>query len=199
MSRLRTATLWAVVWCVVVAVVATLVWVVIATAGQRVAPEVTPEAEVTGSLPVPGDVRPQRTSPGTTLAPRPSRRTSSPAAPATSSAAPHSSATNRPTLPSAPAKSTAPPTTPPPPAPTPQRRSWTGAAGHVVAECRGSTERLVSTFPGTGWSFTVLDRGPELVRVRFQRQGEDSYVTVSARCVAGAPSFSTSTGEPGDR
>jgi hypothetical protein len=79
-----------------------------------------------------------------------------------------------------------------------QRRSWSGAAGHVVAECRGPQVRLVSTFPGTGWRYTILDRGPVQVTVRFQRLGEDRYVTVAARCVAGAPRFTTSDGAPGD-
>ena len=66
MTRLRTALLAALLWCGVVAVVATLVWVVISRAGQGVVPVTQPQADLTGSLPVPGDEdRPVlRTSPG---------------------------------------------------------------------------------------------------------------------------------------
>ena len=75
MSRLRTAVLGGAVWCAVVALVASLVWVVIDRAGQGVIPEAQPQADVTGSLPVPGDRRPGvDPSPGPTLGPRPSRR-----------------------------------------------------------------------------------------------------------------------------
>jgi hypothetical protein len=182
MSRLRTVVLGAAVWCAVVAAVAGVVWVVIERAGEGVLPETTPQADATGSLPVPGRDRAElHTSPGATLAPRPSRRTTS--------AGPSSAPSTAHTSPAAPA----------PAGPTPQRRSWNGAAGHVVAECQGSTGQLVSAFPGTGWRYTVVDRGPTLVTVRFQRLGEDHYVTVSAGCVTGAPRFSTSDGEPGDR
>jgi hypothetical protein len=181
MNRLRTAVVGAAVWCAVVAGVATLVWVVIDRAGQGVVPEAQPQADVTGSLPVPGNGRSsQHTSPGPTLAPRPTRRT-----------------TGLPSLSARP--STSPVTVAPPPVqPTRQRRSWSGAAGHVVAECQGSTIGLVSAFPGTGWRYTILDRGPGQVLVRFQRLGEDRFVTVSARCVAGAPRFAESTAQAGD-
>jgi hypothetical protein len=58
--------------------------------------------------------------------------------------------------------------------------------------------RLVSTFPGSGWRYTILDRGPAQVGVRFQRLGEDHFVTVVARCAGGAPRFAVSDGQPGD-
>ncbi len=181
MSRLRTAVVGVAVWCAVVAGVATLVWVVIDRAGQGVVPDAQPQADVTGSLPVPGDGRPtQRTSAGQTLAPRPTRRTTAPQpAPSSSSSSPVT-------------------VSPPPPQPSRQRRSWSGVAGHVVAECQGPAVGLVSTFPGTGWRYTILDRGPGQVLVRFQRLGEDRFVTVAARCVAGAPRFATSAAQPGD-
>lgn len=176
MSRLRTAVLGGVVWCAVVALVASLVWVVIDRAGHGVIPEASPQADVTGSLPVPGDRRPaSNPSPGPTLQPRPSRRTTPPQSPSTSPA-----------------------TVAPPVPPARQRRSWSGGAGHVVAECGGSAARLVSTFPGSGWRYTILDRGPAQVRVRFQRLGEDHFVTVVARCVGGVPRFATSDITPGD-
>lgn len=182
MSRLRTAVVGVAVWCAVVAVVASVVWVVIDRAGQGVIPEAQPQADVTGSLPVPGrdDRAGLHPAPGATLAPRASGRTS---APSPSASSPGLSS---------------PATVVPPPGPVAQRRSWSDAAGHVVAECRGPVIRLVSTFPGTGWRYTILDGGPAQVLVRFQRLGEDRFVTVGARCVAGAPRFTTSTVRPGD-
>ena len=183
MSRLRTAVVGVAVWCAVVAGVATLVWVVIDRAGQGVVPEAQPQADVTGSLPVPGNGRPvQHASPGATISPRPSRRTT---APAPSSSSPAGSTSSS-------------PATVAPPQPTRQRLSWSGAAGHVVAECQGPSVGLVSTFPGTGWRYTILDRGPGQVLVRFQRLGEDRFVTVAGRCIGGAPRFATTAVQPGD-
>lgn len=176
MTRLRTALLAALLWCTVVAVVATLVWVVISRAGQGVVPVTQPQADVTGSLPVPGgeDHPAVRTSPGVTLSPRASRPTNPP-----------SSRTTTPV--------TTPPNSPPPStstAPTVQRRSWSGAAGHVVAECRGPSAELVSAFPNAGWRYTIGSRGPAQVRVRFTRTGgDDTSVVVNARCMVGVPRF----------
>ena len=180
MTRLRTSILGALVWCGVVAVVATLVWVVISRAGQGVVPVAQPQADVTGSLPVPGGAdRPaQRTSPGVTLSPRPSR------SPSPSSGAPPTSGSSTP--PSSP-PSSAPV---PPPAPAVQRRSWSGAAGHVVAECRGRAAELVSAFPNAGWRYVIGSRGPAQVLVRFVRtSGDDTSVSVGARCVVGVPHY----------
>ncbi len=177
MSRVRTAVLGVVVWCGVVALVSTLVWVVISRAGQGVVPETTPQADVTGSLPVPpGDrLRSARPAPGATLSPRPSAPSSGPTTPVL------------------------PPTSGSSPATLPQRRSWNGGAGHMVVECRGASASLVSAFPNAGYRYTILARGPSLVQVRFARIGEDRGVTVSARCVAGVPHFAVASGgEPVD-
>jgi len=184
MSRFRAAFLGALLWCGVVAMVATLVWAVISRAGQGVVPVTQPQADVTGSLPVPGNEnRPaQRTSPGVTLSPRPSRSTSPP-----------TSSTTTPVTPP-----TGPPSTPPPAVPTVQRRSWSGAAGHVVAECRGGSAELVAAFPNAGWRYAIGSRGPAVVQVQFSRVGEDRSVTVAARCVAGVPRFSAPRGGGGD-
>jgi hypothetical protein len=177
MTRLRTALLGALLWCGVVAVVATLVWVVISRAGQGVVPQAQPRAEVTGSVPVPGDERPAvRVSPGVTLAPRPSRSTTGP-----------SSGT---TPPAPPSSTTA--------LPGPQRRSWDDTPGHIIAECRGPSADLVSAFPNAGWRYAIGSDGPALVQVRFTRIGEDHPVTVTARCVTGVPSFSAVRSEGGD-
>jgi len=207
MNRVRTAVAAVVLWCVVVAVGATFVWVVIDRAGQGVLPAGTLHADATGTLPVPVDDRagvPHRA--GATLAPRPSRRTTQPSAPGSShdsgpsgssggpggssssgghgSHQPRSGGTSSPSGPGSQTPANA------------QRRSWSGEAGHVVAECQGQDIRLISAFPGSEWRYTILDRGPALVRVRFQHETDD--LTVTARCVGGAPAFSTSDDEPGD-
>ena len=179
MVRLRAALLAALLWCGVVAVVSTLVWVVISRAGQGVVPVTEPQADVTGSLPVPGGdtSRVSGTSPGVTLSPRPPRSDASPSGGTTT------------------------PVKPPPtnasPGPGPQRRSWSGSPGHVVAECRGPAAELVAAFPNAGWRYAIGSRGPTLVQVRFTRLGEDRSVTVDARCVSGVPDFSAARGGVG--
>lgn len=178
MTRLRTALLAALVWCGVVAVVATLVWAVISRAGQGVVPVTQPQADVTGSLPVPdGEDRPPlRTSPGVTLSPRPSPSPS----PGTTPVSPPTS--------TSPSSTSSPPSSPA--GPVVQRRSWSGAAGHVVAECRGRSAELVSAFPNPGWRYVIGSRGPAQVKVRFVRtSGDDTSVSVDARCVLGVPRF----------
>ncbi|MGA8246330.1 MAG: hypothetical protein WB797_05445, partial [Nocardioides sp.] len=122
MTRLRTAVLGALLWCGVVVAVSSLVWVVIDRAGQGVVPVSRPQADVTGSLPVPGHGhRPGRPSPGVTLSPRPSGSPSLSGTPPTSPGVPTTSWTA-----SGPSTST-----PPPTGARAQRRSWSGAAGHV--------------------------------------------------------------------
>jgi hypothetical protein len=80
-----------------------------------------------------------------------------------------------------------------------QRRSWSGPAGHVVAECRGTAAHLVAAYPNAGWRYLIGSRGPALVQVRFVRVGEDGRaVTVQARCGAGVPDFTLPPHEPGD-
>ena len=178
MTRLRATVLIALLWCGVVAVGATLVWVVISRAGAGVVPLTQPQADLTGSLPVPaGDESPAGPpSPGATLSPRPSR-----------SVAPSKSATTGPV----PSSSSPPASSPPPAGPVPQRRSWSGSAGHVVAECVGTSVGLVTAFPNAEWRYAILGRGPTLVGVRFTRLGgDDRSVTLGARCVSGAPRFS---------
>jgi hypothetical protein len=184
MIRLRSAVLGAVLWCLVVVAVSSLVWVVISRAGAGVVPVTQPQADVTGSLPVPGQGT--RTaghpSPGVTLTPRPSRSSSgstSPAAP-TSGPVPPPASSSAPTAPAA------------------QRRSWSGVSGHVVAECRGPAVHLVAAYPNAGWRYVIGSRGPGLVQVRFLRVGEDRTVTVQARCGSGVPDFTVSSHQPGD-
>lgn len=158
-----------------VAAVSTLVWVVISRAGSGIEPLTQPQADVTGSLPVPVDERPPaRTSPGVTLSPRPAPTTGSTATP------PPSSPSTTPVV------------------VVPQRRSWSGAAGHLVAECDGATVRLVTVFPNAGWRYAIGSEGPATADVRFSRSGEDRSVIVSAQCVSGAPQFLTPSAGGGD-
>jgi len=208
MSRPRTVLVGFAVWCGVVAAVASLVWVVIARAGAGVVPASEPQAAATGSLPAPHQrLHSPSASAGVVLSPRhssspeadPATTTTTRAAPATTAGPAPLSASDptsspAPVLPSSVATSAAPPA-----APAAQRRSWSGAAGHVVAECRATAARLVSAYPNTGWRYQILSRGPASVRVRFLQNGDDNGVTVTARCVAGVPHFSVSGKEPGDR
>jgi len=187
MNRSRTLLVAVAVWCGVVAVGATLVWVVIARAGAGILPEATRQTAVTGSLPVPQPRSGQHTGPGVVLSPRTSATTHP-------TATPHPTAAGSPT--SSP-RSAAPSSTGPTP-PDAQRRSWSGTAGHVIAECDGAEARLVSAYPNAGFRYQILTRGPGQVRVRFLRLGDDDGITVIAQCVAGAPRFSTIGHEPGD-
>ncbi len=178
----------AVLWCAVVVAVSSLVWVVISRAGAGVLPTTQPQADVTGSLPVPGQGPDGRPSPGLTLTPRPS---DTPSSVATTPGAPSSS-------PALPPSSSSPPSSTPT-APVAQRRSWSGTAGHVVAECRGPAAHLVAAYPNAGWRYLIGSRGPGLVQVRFVRVGEDARpVTVQATCVAGVPDFTLAAHQPGD-
>jgi hypothetical protein len=182
MTRVRAAGRGALRWCAVVVAVSSLVWVVISRAGAGVVPTTQPQADVTGSLPVPAHAS---LSPGATLTPRPSH---SPSSDATGPSAPSST----PIVPPASSSASAPTV-------TAQRRSWSGAAGHVVAECRGPAVRLVAAYPNEGWRYLIGSRGPGLVQVRFTRVGEDGrWVTVQSQCVSGVPGFTLPPHEPGD-
>ncbi len=193
MIRLRSAVLGAVLWCLVVVAVSSLVWVVISRAGAGVVPVTQPQADVTGSLPVPGQSGGAHgPSAGVTLTPLPT--TDSPSSGASTSATPVV-----PPPSSSSSTSTSSASTSAPPAPVAQRRSWTGPAGHVVAECRGTAVHLVAAYPNAGWRYVIGSRGPALVQVRFVRVGEDGRaVTVQARCGAGVPDFTVPPHEPGD-
>ncbi len=184
MSSARTVALGLAAWCAVVALVATLVWVVVGRAGAGVLPSAEPRADVTGSLPVPHTRSAAPLSPGVVVPPR----SSSPSTPR--SAAPATTPSSSPPSSSPPSSSAV--------APTAQRRSWSGTAGHAIVQCQGTAVRLVSAYPNTGWRYQILARGPVDVRVRFLRIGEDHGITVTARCVAGVPRFSRSGRAPGE-
>ena len=171
----------AVLWCVVVAAVASLVWVVIDRAGQGVVPKSQAVGPATGSVPVPHRPRSGMTpsSPASTQRPA----SAGPSAPTT--------ATTPPQTPSSPSGTS-------PPAVAVRRESWSGTAGHVVAQCRGQIASLVSAYPNPGWGYAIESRGPSTVRVRFKRSGEDRFVVVSARCLNGTPHLEVTSAAPAD-
>jgi hypothetical protein len=73
----------------------------------------------------------------------------------------------------------------------PRQKTWQGAAGRVVAECRGGAISVVAAQPTSGWSVELDKTGPEELRVEF-KNGEGK-VRVEAGCVDGAPSFAVGT------
>ena len=164
MTRYRALALGAVAWVVVVTGGATLVWTVISDAGEGVAGELPPTAATSPGGQRASD-RPPETrsaSPSGTGSPSPSVQTTGPASPSTSGAEPPDAA--------------------------PVRRTWQGAAGVVVAECRGGAIALVGAQPASGWSIEVDHTGPDDLRVEFET-ADGARVRVEATCVSGAPSF----------
>lgn len=85
-----------------------------------------------------------------------------------------------------------------PPTVSVRRGSWSGTAGHLVAQCRGHVGSLVSAYPNPDWAYVIESQGPNVVRVRYKRVGEDRFVTVSARCVDGTPRLDVTSAVPGD-
>jgi hypothetical protein len=161
MTHYRRFVLGAVVWLVVVTAGAALVWTVISDAG----------AEVAGELPT--------TTTGTSSGGRPASDPPSPTATGTATA---------PQTPNPTATGPAPSTSTPDQAADPVRRSWRGAAGVVVAECRGGAISLSSAQPNSGWWIEVDNAGPDDLRVEFEN-ADDGRVRVEARCADGTPSF----------
>ena len=89
---------------------------------------------------------------------------------------------------------------PPPPKPSSQpdsgvRRSWQGSAGSVTVECQGPKISLQGAQPNTGWSVDVDDRGPDKVRVDFERNNGEGRTRVMAECVGGTPRFDIDNGD----
>lgn len=165
-------------WVVVVVVGSSVVWGVVSRVGRDAAPASAPLASAPSSAPsaTAGSSRPSV---------RPSARTSQ-----RPSSRPSAAPSSRPAT-SAPA-TTSPPT---PPAPTSVQRTWSGAAGVVVAACRGTSVSLVRAVPSAdGYRVEVTDRGPRRLRVEFEgrEEQEGSDTRVEATCVGGEPRFSVS-------
>lgn len=173
-------------WVLVVAVGSTLVWAVISRAGEGV---VSGSGDVT-TLGVP---QPGQPTPGA-----PSNRPRHPSPTPTAPAGPASQApsTATPPAPPLPAPSSAAPSstsaTPAPQQAPAQRRTWQGRPGVVVAECRGSSIRLVGAYPNSGWSVQVEERGPQRLAVRFEGNDDQGETGLGARCVQGAPAYDAS-------
>jgi hypothetical protein len=90
--------------------------------------------------------------------------------------------------------SSASPTSGASPTSDPVRGTWSGAAGLVIAECRGTAIRLVSTQVASGWKLDPSDdTTSELLRVEFETSDERTRVRVEAVCAEGAPTFSADT------
>jgi|LULE01.1.fsa_nt_gb hypothetical protein len=73
-----------------------------------------------------------------------------------------------------------------------QQATWTGPAGAITVECRGSAVSLVGAYPSAdGWVVEVKDRGPERVEAEFEGRGEQegAETRVRAECVSGVPEF----------
>lgn len=81
--------------------------------------------------------------------------------------------------------------------PVVERRTWQGAGGLVIAECRDTTISLVSSSADPGFRVEVGDRGPEELELKFEGQGEEGRETeLKASCRGGIPEFEvTSSGD----
>lgn len=191
------------VWLAIVGVGSGLAWLVISQVGEDIGPQgvslrpAGPEAAATGSrrprpssTPTAKGLRSPRATPSSSPSGSPP---SSPSAPATTvaSGAPTLAPTPTPTTVSAAPTPSAHTSTP---APEPTRDSWAGAAGEVVGQCRGTSISLVAAQPSVGWSVEVDHRGPEEIKVKFERSGErEGEVEVTGRCLGGAPRFTAET------
>ena len=170
MSSYRGFALGVAAWVVVVTAGAALVWTVISQAGAGVAGDLP----VAGTTPAAGQ---QTSSPAPDPAP--------PAGGGPSTSAP----------PTGGGPSTSAPATGGPAA-KPVRRTWNGAAGLVVAECRRAAIDFVSAQPSSGWSIEVEHTGPDDVRVEFE--ADEAKVRVEAVCVDGVPSFTVTSEGAGE-
>lgn len=101
------------------------------------------------------------------------------------------SPTRSPTRPSGPSSG---PSSRPPAGPADVRRTWQGAGGLVIADCRGSVISLVSSSADAGFRVEVKGRGPEELELGFEGQGEEGRETeVRAHCESGIPVFEVDT------
>lgn len=163
-------------WVAVVVLGSTVVWGVVSRVGRDAAPAAAPAAPAASSA--------------ATAGPRPSARPST--RPSTRPSARPSSGSSA--VPSGRPASSAPASSAPPPPATVQR-TWSGAAGVVVASCRGTSVSLVRAVPSAdGYRVEVTDRGPRRLRVELEgrEDQEGSDTRVEAECVGGEPRFSVS-------
>ena len=73
----------------------------------------------------------------------------------------------------------------------PGRRTWQGTGGTVVAECSGTSIRLIGAQADSGFHLDVDDRGPVQVKVAFEASPEQGSEASSVRGVSsdGVPVF----------
>jgi hypothetical protein len=78
-----------------------------------------------------------------------------------------------------------------PAGPAPERRTWQGVGGLVVAQCVGSAISRVSLLPDDGYAVELKEDGPEELEVEFEGREDESgsQSSVSATCVDGVPVF----------
>lgn len=180
-------------WLAVVTVGSVLVWSVIGRVGEHLAtseePLVTPST-ATAATDVTGSTRPHPGRPPHSSG-APTRSSSPTSAPPATSAAPTGQSTSAVPHPGG-ASTSRPPSTSSTPSPVAQRRTWSGRAGLVTAQCVGAQVSLVAAQPSSGFSVEVDDRGPARLVVQFEgrSEGEEGQSVVRATCVGGAPSFS---------
>ena len=67
----------------------------------------------------------------------------------------------------------------------PVSTTYSTAGGTVTASCTGSTIRLVSASPSSGFTMQVSDSGPEQVQVKFRSATQEFEVQLG--CVGGRP------------
>jgi hypothetical protein len=204
-------------WLVLVVVGAVLVWAVISRAGQSVVGQQSPSVGQVAPFtaqPQPKQHHKPKTpkstpkhpptappgSPGGSAGPgsgQPSGSATSgpgPSAPPPSSPGPGPAPGPGPgpgptSSPSSPPPQSSPPPSQPPAEQQGVRRTWQGNAGSVTVECRGAQIELLGAQPNTGWSVEVEDRGPDRVRVDFERTNGERRTRVEAVCVGGTPRF----------
>lgn len=171
-----------VAWALLVLACSTGVWGVIRTAGTGVTTSPEIPSTTMGAAP---SVRPHPRRHPSTTTPSPSATQATP------------STTAPPASPGTPFETEVDDTRAPQgQGPSEVRRTWQGAAGAVVASCRGATITFRGAQPNSGWRVEVGNRGPEGIEVHFSRlEGEDDgngEVELKARCAGGQPRFSTS-------
>ena len=202
----------ALVWVAVVVVAATATWAVIGTVGRVVltAPDgdgspggrATSSRSTPAGSTAPGDASrrasgpPERPAHNRRDVPATPRATAQPEASSAPTSAPRPRTTSPASSPSSSPASGAVPS--PAPRPAPEVRTWQGAAGAVSARCLGARISLVSASPADGWRMEVDKRGPEEVRVHFERGETDDEsesephereAQVDAWCRGGVPRF----------
>ena len=62
-------------------------------------------------------------------------------------------------------------------------------------ECHGATISLKGAQPNSGWSIDIDERGPEEVRIDFDKTNGERRTRVQSECVGGTPRFDVDQGD----